>query len=185
MARQAAARSLLPRHTRWQALQQRLCGTNSSSISKLMGRRQLVPTRPLRPLCSASAAPGDSADDDASHTGSRAWRLRPPAVRSTPLRRCAAYKAAPVSKRCACCANAALPHTAAQVALPAALKGPGRWFLLAGVLKVLQLTHAHSPLAHTFVVLGAGRHPWLCAKLLQRSPCLTRCAVQALRCPKA
>ncbi len=92
MARQAAARSLLPRHTRWQALQQRLCGTNSSSISKLMGRRQLVPTRPLRPLCSASAAPGDSADDDASHTGSRAWRLRPPAVRSTPLRRYAAIK---------------------------------------------------------------------------------------------
>ena len=44
---------------------------------------------------------------------------------------------------------------AAQVALPRALNGPGRWFLLAGFLKVLLLAQLHTPSAASFALLGA------------------------------
>lgn len=40
------------------------------------------------------------------------------------------------------------------MALPRALSGPGRWFLLAGVLKVLLLAQLHTPSAASFALLG-------------------------------
>ncbi|KAK9826353.1 hypothetical protein WJX81_001426 [Elliptochloris bilobata] len=40
------------------------------------------------------------------------------------------------------------------VALPRALNGPGRWFLLAGFLKVLLVAQLHTPLVASFALLG-------------------------------
>ena len=64
-----------------------------------------------------------------------------------------------------------------QVALPAALSGPGRWFLLAGLLKVLLLS-LHSPVS--FAVMGASPTPLICAQIRFFSSCVT--VTQLRRC---
>ena len=127
----------------------------------------------------ASAAESGPPEDDNSVTGSPAWRVRPAAVRSV-VRQLAGRHSrgcktasllsggclrawglkqpqvsrAPVTRPLSSPHRPSMDQAAAQVALPRALNGPGRWFLLAGFLKVLLLAQLHTPSAVSYVFLG-------------------------------